>query len=150
MILGISQRVAVDEKTGEIIPEQENIFISSPSIYENKDEMKYMYPNEARLKNLTYQSCVFCNIGIKYTFMEEDERFIVRNFKQINLGQIHADNIQHIIGGDNQSVNLMLPISAQVSGSQFSIETFENHPGHWIVSILTYQFRTINVIVLKF
>jgi len=78
----------LDEKTGEIIYDKENIFISSPSIYETKDEMKYMYPNEARLKNLTYQSCVFCNIGIKYTFMGEDERFIVRNFEKINLGQI--------------------------------------------------------------
>ena len=49
---------------------------------------------------------------------------------QVNLGQIHADNIQQIIGGTNQSVSLMLPISAQVSGSQFSMETFENHFGN--------------------
>ena len=49
---------------------------------------------------------------------------------QINLGQIHADNIQHIIGGTNQSISLMLPISAQISGSQFSMETFENHFGN--------------------
>ena len=55
---------------------------------DNEKEMKYMYPNEARLKNLTYQSSVFCNIGVKYTFMNEDERFVVTNFPKINLGNI--------------------------------------------------------------
>ena len=40
------------QETGEILSDKENIFISSPTIfYENQS--KYMYPNDARLKNLT-------------------------------------------------------------------------------------------------
>ena len=78
----------LQKDTGEIIRDIDNIFIASPSLYNNEKEMKYMYPNEARLKNLTYQSSVFCNIGVKYTFMNEDERFVVTNFPKINLGNI--------------------------------------------------------------
>ena len=33
---------------------------------EDKNKATYMYPNEARLKNITYKTCVFCNIGIRY------------------------------------------------------------------------------------
>ena len=78
----------LQKDTGEIIRDIDNIFIASPSLYNNEKEMKYMYPNEARLKNLTYQSSVFCNIGVKYTFMNEDERFVVTNFPKVNLGNI--------------------------------------------------------------
>ena len=50
---------------GEPINDMENIFISTPTLYDNK-ESKYMYPNDARLNNYTYRSSIFCNIGIKY------------------------------------------------------------------------------------
>ena len=37
---------------GDIISDMENIFISSPTIYDSdSNNTKYMYPNEARLKN---------------------------------------------------------------------------------------------------
>ena len=49
---------------------------------------------------------------------------------QINLGQIHADNITHISGGSARKPVLMLPVSAQVSGSTFLVETFENYFGN--------------------
>ena len=49
-------------------------------------DSKYMYPNEARLKNYTYRSCIFCNIGIKYIF--NDNTFIVKNFEKLNIGFI--------------------------------------------------------------
>jgi DNA-directed RNA polymerase II subunit RPB2 len=65
---------------------QENIFISSPIIYESDKDTKYMYPNEARLKNYTYRSCVFCNIAIKYIF--NDGSFKVKNFPKLNIGFI--------------------------------------------------------------
>ena len=46
-----------------------------------------MYPNEARLKNLTYKTCVFCNIGIRYTIAGQDKS-IIKNFQRINIGCI--------------------------------------------------------------
>ena len=43
-----------EEKDGkDVEKEVENIFVSSPAIYKN-DELSVMFPNEARLKNLTY------------------------------------------------------------------------------------------------
>ena len=79
----------LDEVTGEIVDGAENIFITSPVIYDKeKDTSTYMYPNEARLKSLTYKTCVYCNIGVKYIFKEESDRFIVKNFEKQNIGCI--------------------------------------------------------------
>jgi len=76
------------DENGEPIKDKENIFISSPAIYNNdKDELSYMYPNEARLKGLTYSTDILCNIGIKYILHDED-RFVVKNFEKIDLGKI--------------------------------------------------------------
>ena len=42
------------------------IFINKPTIFENGTQ-RIMFPNEARLKDLTYHSEIFANITIKYT-----------------------------------------------------------------------------------
>ena len=76
----------IDEVNNEIIEGAENIFITSPVIFNKKsddDDTTYMYPNEARLKNLTYKTCVYCNIAIKYKF---SDKVIVKNFPKINIG----------------------------------------------------------------
>jgi DNA-directed RNA polymerase II subunit RPB2 len=65
---------------------EENVFVSSPAIYD--DSLQAMFPNDARLKNLTYQSSIFCNIGIKYILHNEEDRIVVRNFKKVNIGSI--------------------------------------------------------------
>ena len=75
----------LNEETGDIVEDIENIFISSPIIL-NEGDSRYMYPNEARLKNYTYRSSVFCNIGIKYIF--NDNSFIIKNFERLNIGFI--------------------------------------------------------------
>ena len=78
----------LDEVNGDIIDGTDNIFITSPCIYnEELDTSTYMYPNEARLKNLTYKTCVFCNIGIRYTIAGQDKS-IIKNFQRINIGCI--------------------------------------------------------------
>ena len=65
----------------------ENIFVSSPALYHN-ESLETMFPNDARLKNLTYQSHIFCNIGVKYIFHEEDDRIVVTNFPKVDIGSI--------------------------------------------------------------
>ena len=69
---------------GEPINDMENIFISTPTLYDNK-ESKYMYPNDARLNNYTYRSSIFCNIGIKYLVLDSG-KFIIKNLTKINIG----------------------------------------------------------------
>ncbi len=45
---------------------------------------------------------------------------------QVNLGQIQVDNVVGVIGTTGERLKLVLPVSAQVSGSNFFIKTFEN------------------------
>jgi len=45
---------------------------------------------------------------------------------QVNLGQIQVDNVVAVISTSGERLKLVLPISAQVSGSNFLIKTFEN------------------------
>ena len=78
----------LDEVTGEILNDKDNIFTTSPTIYdEGKNNATYMYPNEARLKNLTYKTCVYTNIGIRYNIMGVSKP-LVNNFTNINIGCI--------------------------------------------------------------
>ena len=72
---------------GEIIPNVENIFIPSPSIFDNED-LKFMYPNDARLKNLTYKTSILCNIAVQYTFNKKGGKKIFKNFEKVNIGSI--------------------------------------------------------------
>ncbi len=80
------------DEEGEIISGVENIFVSSPSIYDN-DGLKEMFPNDARLRNLTYKSNIFCNIGVQYIFHDKNEDGSsipskVFNFEKVNIGSI--------------------------------------------------------------
>ena len=80
------------DETGEKVEGVENIFLSSPALYDN-DELKELFPNDARLKNLTYKSSVFCNIGVHYIFYNQDSSGnpipdVIKNFEKVNIGSI--------------------------------------------------------------
>ena len=75
------------DEEGNIIHDKQNIFVSSPAIHKD-DKLVAMYPNEARLKKLTYQSNIFCNIGVHYIFHNQDGKSIIRNFEKVNIGSI--------------------------------------------------------------
>ena len=80
------------------------VYIGKPIIYKevNKDigedigediELdiikKQMYPNEARLRNITYASHIFCDIYVEYIIRGEDsENIITKTFKRVNIGKI--------------------------------------------------------------
>jgi len=67
--------------------------ISRPIIYDSlKEEVKPMYPNEARLKNLTYAFNVFCDIEIEYV-VKEGETEILRTFNQVPFKQINIGRV---------------------------------------------------------
>jgi DNA-directed RNA polymerase II subunit RPB2 len=71
-----------------------NIFIGRPIVYKDIDGVetkKALYPNESRLRNITYSSHIFCDIHIEYIIRDdsgENENKIVKEFKKVNLGQI--------------------------------------------------------------
>jgi len=70
-----------------------NIYIGKPVIYKDIDGVetkKALYPNEARLRKLTYSSHIFCDIYIEYIIRNEDDEEVTfsKEFKKVQLGQI--------------------------------------------------------------
>jgi DNA-directed RNA polymerase beta subunit len=52
----------------------QQIFFGKPVIYDNQDNVHYMYPNEARLRNMTYSMTIHYNIEYEVTYhLEKDE-----------------------------------------------------------------------------
>lgn len=85
---GIPLSKIKEEKDGKIVEKEiQNIFVSSPAIYKN-DNLSVMFPNEARLKNLTYQSNIFCNVGVHFILHNDEGRSIIKNFEKVNIGSI--------------------------------------------------------------
>ena len=69
----------------------DKITIGKPIIYHGENIRKQMYPNEARLKNLSYSSHIFCDILVKFRINNdegelEEEKII--NFEHISLCSI--------------------------------------------------------------
>ena len=78
----------VDESGKLISDTKDNIFISTPTIYNGEtNTFEYMYPNNARLKGLTYASNVFCNICIVYNILDEGKT-VTKFFEKVNIGKI--------------------------------------------------------------
>jgi len=78
----------IDIKTGNFINTDDNIFVSNPTIYNSEtDKFDYMYPNNARLKGLTYASNIFCNISIIYNIVDENRK-IYKLFEKVDIGKI--------------------------------------------------------------
>ena len=71
----------------------DKIYLDKPIIHKDIDgkiTKKLMYPNEARLRNLTYASHIFCDIEIHY-FIKTDngeEEQINKHFEKVPLGKI--------------------------------------------------------------
>lgn len=66
----------------------EEIIINKPSVVEY-DTQRLMYPNEARLRDFTYQSEIFANIDVKYTTKEGvNENIVEERFENIKIGAI--------------------------------------------------------------
>lgn len=54
------------------------IYFGKPVIYDENDNVHYMYPNEARLRNMTYGMTIHYDIEIEFfTILEEGERPIL-------------------------------------------------------------------------
>jgi len=70
----------------------DEIFIDRPITYEDGDA-KLITPNDARLKNLTYESNMYANILVEIT--DVDNNIIQKNFKRVAFGSIpimlHSD-----------------------------------------------------------
>ena len=76
--------------TYEIVIDFGDIYFSNPVINENDGSSKTMYPNEARLRNLTYASTLSVDIDIKLYKLNNDEKTILteKTLNKVNIGNI--------------------------------------------------------------
>jgi DNA-directed RNA polymerase II subunit RPB2 len=68
----------------------QNIYINKPTIVEN-GEQRLLYPNEARLRDMTYQAEIFADIVVKYITREIDgdgEQITEEKFTTVKIGAI--------------------------------------------------------------
>tara|TARA_B100000900_G_C20599006_1_gene724707 strand:- start:1150 stop:4722 length:3573 start_codon:yes stop_codon:yes gene_type:complete len=70
----------------EGVKDESLIYVSSPTEY-TEETPKFMFPNIARLKGYTYQSAIFCDIGVIYK-NNETQILTYKNFPKINIGSI--------------------------------------------------------------
>ena len=74
--------------------DSDKIFLSKPILYSKTTQgeiKKQMFPNDARLRNLSYSSGIFCDIYIEYTIYDtvsKESTIIEKTFESINLGRI--------------------------------------------------------------
>lgn len=70
-------------------PNGDEVFINKPTIVEN-GEARLLYPNEARLRDLTYQSELFANIHvtIRQSSTGQNDKIIEKIFKNVKIGAI--------------------------------------------------------------
>jgi len=68
----------------------DEIFISKPVGFK-EDKISQLYPNEARLRNLSYASSIFCNVYVEYTIKSSEDAepdVFTKTFEKVNLGKI--------------------------------------------------------------
>ena len=70
----------------------DKIYITKPITYQDIDGnivKKQLYPNEARLRNLTYSAHIFCDIVVDYKIRTGDsERLVTKTYEKVNIGKI--------------------------------------------------------------
>ena len=71
----------------------ERVYLGKPIIYHKDNTKKQMYPNEARLKNLTYSSHVFCDIDIIVRTNEYDSTTTSSNSIEEEVSESKSDVI---------------------------------------------------------
>ena len=67
-----------------------NIYFNKPIIYENNGSTKIMFPNDARLRNLSYSSQLLIDLSIDIYSTKNSEKVLLNNkeLKKVNIGKI--------------------------------------------------------------
>ena len=87
----------------------QKIYINKPTIVEN-GEQRLLYPNEARLRDMTYQSEIFADIFVKYITKEiggAGEQMIEENFLGVKIGAIPIMLHSNLCVLNNQSLAIV-------------------------------------------
>ena len=74
--------LSIKDGVETILNDGQQVYIGKPVLYE-KGESKQLYPNEARLKNLTYSAPIFTSLYVKYIITEADKNPVIKIVKNI-------------------------------------------------------------------
>ena len=75
----------------EVNVEFRNVNIRKPTIFENNGAVTPMYPNDARLRNITYAAPIYVDLHISTTMFDpttQERETRVRALQRIHLGKI--------------------------------------------------------------
>jgi DNA-directed RNA polymerase II subunit RPB2 len=75
----------------EVIVQFQNVSIRKPTIFENNGAVTPMYPNDARLRNLTYAAPIYVDLHVTTTLRDKEkghEETKVRLLPNIHIGKI--------------------------------------------------------------
>lgn len=87
----------------------QKIYINKPTIVENNIQ-RLLYPNEARLRDMTYQSEIFADIYVRYVSKEiggSGETTIEETFKNVKIGSLPIMLHSNICVLNNQEKQVM-------------------------------------------
>jgi DNA-directed RNA polymerase II subunit RPB2 len=87
----------------EVCVEFANVQIRKPTIFENDSSVKPMYPNDARLRNLTYAAPVYTDIIATYTMRTPrpaGDGTFETTVRRRTLPHVHVGKIPVLVGSD--------------------------------------------------
>ena len=84
----IEEPVITNPREVEVCIEFANVQIRKPTIFENNGAVTPMYPNDARLRIMTYASPVYVDMIITTTMKGKDAKITRRTLPQIQIGKI--------------------------------------------------------------
>lgn len=77
-----------EKSSGEILNNGKNIFYGKPYVNEKGANQRILFPNEARLKSLTYNACIFANIHVQLFLGDKIKPEQTKVFLNIPIGNI--------------------------------------------------------------
>jgi DNA-directed RNA polymerase II subunit RPB2 len=121
------------------------IYFGKPIIYDKNDEIHYMYPNEARLRNMTYGFSIHYDVDVVIIYHEEGEQ----KEKTITLTNIYLGNFPIMV---NSNLCILHGLATDV---KFNLGECKNdYGGYFIIdgkekSIVCQETRADNMLYIQ-
>jgi len=144
----------LDEKTGEE-PTQaffymggktgNKIYFGKPVIYDSNDNIHYMYPNQARLRNMSYGMSIHYDVDVEIVYYENQERKVL----EFPLNNIYLGNFPIMV---NSNLCILNGLATDV---RFNMgECRNDYGGYFIIdgkekSIICQETRADNMLYTK-
>ena len=100
------------------------IYLGKPIIYDNDDNMHFMYPNEARLRNMTYGLSIHYDVDVEFFVVGEDG---TRKESEISLPKIYLGRFPIMLQSKLCILNGLAP------SVRFNMGECKNDPGGYFI-----------------